>query len=219
MCDFGGMMWSVIKWKRWDLKKERWDVFYNSVPESWIRGSDCGKPILLWPTATKATIEKLRKSGSSYAGNTEEIHCKVLAKNIADFTEATATEIRLFEEEKSNEEITSDMEDSDVSEVVTRHQAHKQEADFNKMFKTLVANDGQLNKQDIQNPTDAGNTEISKSSSSDLGKDSTIQAESSSHENGGKSTQIVFDSNYDSNSANGQVVSDIPLTISCENCK
>lgn len=205
-------MWSVVKWRKWDMKDERWDYYYSTVPNSWIQGKDSSKPILLWPTANKNIIEKLRKQGLPFSGPTEENSCKIIATGFDNFLQAIAEEIEIHRLEKDILEVTTDAETQDERKI----ESHNVVDDFTEMATNLAnINDIKNTPNVISNETNEPPNDAKSASEASSFQTEVTRTESNQSSNVLEDrTEDGFPKNTDS-----LVLSDFPVSISCSICK
>lgn len=184
-------MWAIVKWKRWDVIKEVYEIFYDSVPETWICYNE-KKPQLMWPRASKSIIEKHRKEGLTFNGDTERSFCTVLKDHIPTYQEATKEEKIIYDKEKFKDATTTEA-DSDNEAV-----PDSSKLDFNLMFDSIS------NKENI--------VEKSSTSNNDTGETNEKLVPESGASIPAETQETQEELSY------GQLAN-VPIDFNCENCK
>lgn len=108
-------MWSIVKWKEFNIKRDNWDLFYSAVPASWVKFEN-EKLVLFWPLYS--SVQKDRKEGNPIKGSADQFPCTVLASGYLKFEDAQKGEKIWHDKEKNNFNLTTDYSDTENVETV-----------------------------------------------------------------------------------------------------
>lgn len=127
--------WFVVEFKEINEKTNEVNVFYNAVPDSWIKFGK--KPTLSWSLALSCSKDIML--GLPPKAPIVSYDCKLVSGEFENFKEAHAKEIKIFNEKREKSDLTTTEMESEEEDGNTEDNTGAM--DLNKLATELLKNE------------------------------------------------------------------------------